>query len=67
MYSGAFYNAAYGSIYWQYSGTMSDHPQDGGKLYDAAIALNASITNSAYGKSDTVQPPAVILIPQLRY
>ena len=34
---------------------------DGGFIFDA------SLSNTIYGKSDTVQPPALQLIPQIRY
>ena len=34
---------------------------DGGFIFDA------SLSNKIYGKSDTVQPPALQLIPQIRY
>ena len=31
------------------------------------VILNASNISSVYGRSDTVQPPAIVLIPQIRY
>ena len=31
------------------------------------IIFNATDANAIYGSSDTVQPPAISLIPQLRY
>jgi len=31
------------------------------------LAFNASRSNSIYGASDTVQPPAISLIPQIKY
>ena len=31
------------------------------------ITLKASYYNTIYGSSDTVQPPALILLPQIRY
>lgn len=31
------------------------------------IVLNASNSNAIYGNSATVQPPAITLLPQIRY
>ena len=31
------------------------------------LAFNASRSNSIYGASDTVQPPAISFIPQIKY
>lgn len=31
------------------------------------ITFNASLSNNIYGKAETVQPPAIVLIPQIRY
>ena len=31
------------------------------------ITFNANRANAIYGKSDTVQPPALCLLPQIRY
>ena len=31
------------------------------------ITFNASLSNSIYGSSNTVQPPALSLIPQIKY
>ena len=31
------------------------------------VSFNASISNSVYGNSDTVQPPAITLIPQIKF
>lgn len=31
------------------------------------VSFNASISNSIYGNSDTVQPPALQLIPQIKF
>ena len=46
---GAFYHVDYGS---QGSNTASD---------GEVVGFNASYSNSIYGKSDTVQPPAVAM------
>ena len=37
----------------------------GGPTYD--IIFNAADSNSIYGASDTVQPPSLSLIPQIKY
>lgn len=37
----------------------------GSKAY--TIGLDASKSNSVYGNADTVQPPALVLIPQIKY
>lgn len=31
------------------------------------IGFNASLANAIYGTSNTVQPPAICLIPQIKY
>ena len=31
------------------------------------IGLDASKSNSVYGNADTVQPPAIMLLPQIKY
>lgn len=33
----------------------------------AALTFDASKSNSIYGSSETVQPPAICLIPQIKY
>lgn len=33
----------------------------------ASFSFNASLSNSIYGNSETVQPPAIMLIPQIKY
>lgn len=39
---------------------------DGG-VGDGGFIFDASLSSKIYGKSDTVQPPALQLIPQIRY
>lgn len=39
----------------------------GGSPYAANIGFDASLSNIIYGNSDTVQPPAFALIPQIRF
>ena len=31
------------------------------------LKFDASLSNTLYGASDTVQPPAMVLIPQIKY
>lgn len=38
-----------------------------GTLASAYASLDASRSSSVYGNSDTIQPPAITLIPQVRY
>lgn len=37
------------------------------KTYPRETLLDASRSNPIYGNSSTVQPPSIVLIPQLRY
>lgn len=57
--SGAFNNLA------QQSKTINSNvtPENG----YSNVSFNASISNSIYGNSDTVQPPALQLIPQIKF
>ena len=36
-------------------------------LYTDRVHFNAQNSSSVYGASNTVQPPALVLIPQIRY
>ena len=38
----------------------------GTEIYDN-ISFDASRSSTIYGNSDTVQPPAIVLIPQVKY
>lgn len=40
---------------------------DNGSTQAKEIGFDASRSNKIYGSSDTVQPPSIVLIPQLRY
>lgn len=40
---------------------------DGIGNWDRRLSFDASRGNSIYGASDTVQPPALVLLPQIRY
>lgn len=55
--SGAFYSGG---------GSGSSLP-DGGKIHSEELLFAASHSNAIYGKSTTVQPSAIILIPQIKY
>ena len=39
----------------------------GGPLIDCSVDFSASYSNAIYGASTTVQPPALSLLPQIRY
>lgn len=39
----------------------------GNRISARGISFNASKANALYGAADTVQPPAVVLIPQIRF
>jgi len=56
--TGAMYNAGG----W---GERAEHNgRTGGQT---SIGFNASLSNAIYGKSTTVQPPAITMIPQIKY
>lgn len=52
--TGAFYRVA---------GSQGDGGEGGGRL----VGFNASRSNSIYGNSNTVQPPAITLLPCIKY
>lgn len=60
-------------IEYVYSGAMfeksSEYTADAnnGGAQAKEIGFDASRSNKIYGSSDTVQPPSIVLIPQLRY
>lgn len=54
--TGAFY----------FSGTARDAFGTGSRA-EKGIAMDASCSNSIYGASDTVQPPALVLLPCIKY
>lgn len=39
----------------------------GGQTTRQALMFNADLSNPIYGNSDTVQPPAICLIPQVKF
>lgn len=57
--SGAFYEFSNGNSGW---GSGSNDTQTTGE-----IKFSAKESNSVYGNADTVQPPAIVLIPQIKF
>ena len=49
------------------SGTGDGTAENAGYNNGDTLYFDASRSSSIYGKSKTVQPPALILIPQLKY
>ena len=49
----------------------ADPPTTGGVreggYQNARVHFDASRSNAVYGASDTVQPPAIMLLPQIKY
>ena len=41
--------------------------EDNNSINTTAVELDASLSNPIYGSSDTVQPPAIVLVPQIRF
>lgn len=54
-----------GALYQSSSGASTQG--SGGCGNTITVALDASRSSKVYGASDTVQPPAITLIPQIRY
>ena len=48
-------------------GTINNNSGSPDGTGDDIIKFNASRSNPIYGKSDTVQPPAITLLPQIKY
>ena len=48
-------------------GTINNNSGSPDGTGDDLIKFNASRSNPIYGKSDTVQPPAITLLPQIKY
>lgn len=59
--TGAFYGSGGGSGYGQ------NGPWSSGSYTSAYPRFDASRSNNVYGNSTTVQPPALALIPQIKY
>ena len=49
------------------TGARARIPESGGSYFDSDMGFDASLSNSIYGNSTTVQPPAIKQIPILRY
>lgn len=58
-YTGVFYSGQAGGITWDNAGS--------GSLVDCKVNFDASRFNNVYGTTNTVQPPAIVLIPQIKY
>ena len=50
-----------------FNAEKSTYNEMNGTLYSAKINFNASLSNAIYGASDTVQPSAITLIPQIKF
>ena len=57
----------FGKNYWSRTGLGTNHEDDNAKLYDADIFFDASNSNPIYGSSNSVQPPALTLLPCIKY
>lgn len=62
FFSGAFKDSVAPSALWTATGSGQSEIIGGGTL-----AFQASDYNAIYGKSSTVQPSALQLIPQIKY
>lgn len=64
---------SFGNIYYQNATGAFTHGASGqyghaDAMYaDSIIQFDASRSSNIYGKSSTVQPPAICLIPQIKY
>lgn len=47
------------------AGKVAQSNGETGTIY--GYSMNASYSNSIYGNANTVQPPAIVLIPQMKY
>ena len=71
--TGAFYMDSYAKTQGTVNGCFTYHDGSfkglaGANLYGSGtISIDASLSNPIYGASDTVQPPAISLIPVIRY
>lgn len=69
---GNFYARAYQSspiVSGAFTATKmsTDTNQDSGNASNNSYSFKASNSNSIYGTSTTVQPPAICLIPQIKF
>ena len=63
---------SFGGHNWNVKGAFQNGEPDNGAHSAGTnnlciISFDASLSNAIYGRSNTVQPPAIALIPQLRY
>ena len=61
-----------GNMYGKASGAFSFNAttkgySDGTGLEQGTVTFSADRSNDIFGSSDTVQPPAIVLIPQVRF
>lgn len=64
-YRNNYYGVGTGVFSTSHSGGQSALTLDG--VANDLINFNATNSNSIYGASNTVQPPAIVLIPQIKY
>ena len=65
--TGAFANGGWGATKYNSDGNADYHPSSSTVLYDARIIFEASRSDPIYGNSTTVQPPALTLLPCIKY
>ena len=66
-YIGSQSPGAHGAIFLTDNGP-SGLPQTGGTFYNLmSLSFDASDSNSIFGTSTTVQPPALQLLPQIKF
>ena len=51
----------------RYGSNMHQFAEEGSSGLASGVQFNASLSNSIYGSSNTVQPPALQLIPQIKF
>lgn len=64
---GAFSVLDLGKNKFDSDGHVDSHPTSLDVLYDARVQFDASRSNSIYGSSSTVQPPALTLLPCIKF
>ena len=60
-------NAGAFKIIQKTGGAWEGYPDSSSSEIQGALGFDASRSNSIYGTSETVQPPAFSLIPQIKY
>ena len=56
-----------GCLFWEKEGTQNVGDYANQPRIENLIKIDASKSSSIYGKSATVQPPALRLIPQIKF